>query len=266
MVTATLIFGAPLIFIRLYYPGISWLFLNSVISAAAITLSVYLARRFIDRRSFTSLGLIWNIQAVKDVFAGIFISGVAMGTVFIIELLAGWLEIQGVGWQAEAASTFIPNLLFWSLNFLAIGFYEELLSRGYHLQNLEDGLNTPLALFLSSVIFGLGHINNPNSSLAATLGIALAGLFMAYAYLRTRQLWLPISLHIGWNFFEGVVFGFPVSGLETLRLVHHQVNGPTLMTGGAFGPEAGLVLLPGIALSTLLIYLYTRKSRTTKDT
>ncbi|TES90368.1 MAG: CPBP family intramembrane metalloprotease, partial [Anaerolineales bacterium] len=127
------------------------------------------------------------------------------------------------------------------------------------------GLKTPLALFFSSFVFGLGHIGNPDFNWAAALGIAAAGLFMAFAYLRTRQLWLPIGLHIGWNIFEGPIFGFPVSGLETVRLLNHQVNGPTLITGGAFGPEAGLVVLPAIVIGALMVYWYTRKPYKEKD-
>jgi membrane protease YdiL (CAAX protease family) len=92
----------------------------------------------------------------------------------------------------------------------------------------------------------------------AAAGLFLAGMFLAFAYTRTRQLWLPIGLHIGWNFFEGTVFGFPVSGLGLSGIIEHSVNGPVQFTGGAFGPEAGLVLLPALALGTILVYYYTR--------
>ena len=83
-------------------------------------------------------------------------------------------------------------------------------------------------------------------------------VFLAYGYLSTKQLWLPIGLHIGWNFFEGVGFGFPVSGLDIYHLTRITVSGPELWTGGAFGPEAGLILLPGLLLGTALIFAYAR--------
>lgn len=222
--------------------------------------SVYLARRYLDKRSFTSLGLKRDKNAVRDIFTGIGIAGIMMGFVFIIELSAGWLEYQDWGWNVKSPFEFGISFVIWGTAFLAVGFYEELFSRGYQFQNLEEGLNTPLAVIISSTFFGVLHLSNPNSNWAAVLGITIAGLFFAYAYLRTRQLWLPIGLHIGWNFFEGPVFGFPVSGLETVRIALHQIDGPTLFTGGAFGPEAGLVLLPAIALGTLLVYWHTRKS------
>jgi membrane protease YdiL (CAAX protease family) len=97
------------------------------------------------------------------------------------------------------------------------------------------------------------------------IGLVAAGLFLAYAYVITRQLWLPIGLHIGWNFFEGNVFGFPVSGLETFKLITLRVHGPELWTGGAFGPEAGLIVFPALLLGLGLMagYVYTLRERLT---
>jgi hypothetical protein len=90
--------------------------------------------------------------------------------------------------------------------------------------------------------------------------LILAGVFLGYGYTSTRQLWLPIGLHTGWNFFEGTVFGFPVSGMADFpSLIHITVKGPILLTGGAFGPEAGLVILPALGLGALLVYLYTKR-------
>jgi hypothetical protein len=111
---------------------------------------------------------------------------------------------------------------------------------------------------LSSAIFGGLHLTNPNATLAGAGGVLLAGVFLAFAYLRSGQLWLPIGLHTGWNLFEGLVFGFPVSGLESYHLVRIVVAGPERWTGGRFGPEAGLVALPALLLGVFLVYIYTR--------
>jgi hypothetical protein len=84
------------------------------------------------------------------------------------------------------------------------------------------------------------------------------GLLFAWAVIRTGRLWLAIGLHFGWNLFEGLVFGFPVSGLATVTLIQTTVDGPTLWTGGEFGPEAGLVVLPALAAGAVAIGLATR--------
>lgn len=224
----------------------------------AIIASIYIARRFLDKRTFTSLGLHPNPSTLKDILAGIAISGVMMGIIYLIQFAAGWLTPLPSSWSAESPENVLAGLLSSAMVFTAVGFYEEILSRGYQLQNIEEGLNTFWAVSISSSIFGIFHIPNPNATWISTVGILAAGIFLAYGYLSTRQLWLPIGLHIGWNFFEGPIFGFPVSGLNTYQLLKNKITGPELITGGAFGPEAGLILLPGLALGAYLIYLYTK--------
>lgn len=231
---------------------------SSLTTDLAIILSIYIARRFIDQRSFSSLGLQKLPSAYKDTLVGIAIAGAMMGFIYLLEYSLGWLSPAPSALVVEPLQKVLFELSNWALIFIAVGFGEEIFSRGYQLQNLEDGLNTFWAVFLSSGFFGLLHILNPGASWISTIGILLAGIFLAYGYLSTRQLWLPIGLHIGWNFFEGPIFGFSVSGFDTYNLLRHNITGPELITGGAFGPEAGLVLLPGLALGFYLIYLYTK--------
>ncbi len=236
-----------------------WLmFANQVAETFAVGVSVFLARRFLDRRSFVSLGLHFDLRALLDLVAGILITFVMMGLIALLEWRVGWLTVEGFAWETESLPAVLLSTAFILLTFVLVGWNEELLSRGYHLQTIASGTNRTLGVVLSSGIFGALHLANPHASWMSTLGIFLAGLFLAYGYLRTGRLWLSIGLHIGWNFFEGVVFGFPVSGMEFYRLMRVAVRGPDLWTGGYFGPEAGLVLLPALALGALLIYGYTR--------
>ena len=225
-------------------------------SLIGVTLAVYLARRWFDRRSFVSLGLAVGGRAGADLLVGFLIAGGMMFLIFLLEWLAGWLTLAGVSWRQIGIWETVRQTTIMLAVFISVGWYEELQARGYWLQNLTEGLNLTWGVLISSGVFALAHLFNPNFNPLAMVGIFLAGLFLAFAYLRTRQLWLPIGLHIGWNFFEGTVFGFPVSGLEMFRLLQPQVNGPELFTGGAFGPEAGLVLLPALALGFLLVNLY----------
>jgi membrane protease YdiL (CAAX protease family) len=230
----------------------------------AINASVFFARRFLDRRSFTSLGLYPKRSAAWDLLAGFMIAGVIMVLIYIIEIAAGWIAFEDFAWQSQPPLKTVLITLVMLGVFVIVGWQEELLARGYLLQNLAEGLNLFWGVLLSSFIFALGHLFNPNMSLPALIGLVLAGLFLAYAYLRTRRLWLPIGLHIGWNFFESTVLGFPVSGLSLFGLLENTLKGPELYTGGAFGPEAGLVLLPALALGTILVYYYTRLEVTQK--
>ena len=231
-----------------------------ILNFLATTISVFAARLWLDKRSIESLGLKLNKHTWLDTLAGIAISLVQMGFLYVVMLGLGWLTFEGFAWEVDPIGVVISNTLLFFVIFIFVGWNEELLSRGYHLQTLASGLNMFWAVIISSAVFGLLHLANPNATWVSAAGIFFAGVFLAYGYLRTKQLWLPIGLHIGWNFFEGVGFGFPVSGLDDIyKLLRIQVHGPEIWTGGAFGPEAGLIILPALLLGALLIYLYTTK-------
>jgi membrane protease YdiL (CAAX protease family) len=234
---------------------------STLISALAITASVFIARRALDRRTFQSLGLGLDRLGFGDLGIGFTVAGLMLGLIYLVFWGAGWLEVSSVAWNNQAWSRVLLSTGIMFLLFLLIGWQEELLARGYWLSNLGDGLNLRWGVLLSSALFALAHSANPNVSWEAILGLFLGGLLLAYGYLRTHQLWLPIGLHLGWNFFEGTVFGFPVSGMVFFQLLHVRVSGPAILTGGGFGPEAGLAQLPGLLLGAGLIYLVTRSRK-----
>jgi membrane protease YdiL (CAAX protease family) len=237
-------------------------------TALAITLSIWIARRFLDKRSFSSLGMKFDAHALPDLFIGFLIPAMLMGPILGAFSLFGWVTWQGWAWETEAISQVGWGLMSGLLGYVMVGFYEELFSRGYQLQNFREGLNLRWGLLLSSAVFALLHIGNPYSSWSSILGILAAGYFLAYGWVRTRKLWLSIGLHIGWNFFEGTIFGFPVSGTQTFRLMQHSIAGPDLVTGGSFGPEAGLIMLPALLVGAVMIREYTkgRLQTASKDT
>jgi CAAX protease family protein len=234
------------------------LLFSVVIEFFAITISVFLAVRFLDKRSLESLGLKLSLQIILDILMGIGIAFVQMGFIYAAMLGFGWLTFEGFAWQFDPIRVVILNVLVFFVVFIFTGWNEELLSRGYHLQTIARSLNLFWGVILSSAAFGLLHLRNPNATWVSAAGIFFAGVYLAYGYIRTKQLWLSMGLHLGWNFFEGVVFGFPVSGLDIYALTRIKVHGPELWTGGAFGPEAGLIVLPSLVLGGFLIYLYTR--------
>jgi hypothetical protein len=247
------------------------LLLSTFIELFAVTISVFLARRFLDRHSIVSLGLKFSWRTPIDLLAGIFITFFQMGLVYLVFWSQGWMQFQGFAWHTETIPRVICLMLVMLLQFILVGWNEELLSRGYHLQTIASGFDRSgqgtkglpllIGVLISSVVFGLLHIFNPNATWISTLGIFLAGLFLSLPYLLTRQLWLSIGLHIGWNLFEGVVFGFPVSGINVFTLAHVTVTGPNLWTGGAFRPESGLVIVPVLAIGAVLVYAYCTLAR-----
>ena len=231
---------------------------GSLIDFAVVTSAIYLARRFADKRSFTSLGFLINKQAGFDLLVGIAIPFILFLVIYAVEYSMGWLKLDSFAWETETPSMVISQTFRYFVRFIFVAWNEELVYRGYIMQSLASGLNLTWGILISSIYFGIEHLSNPNSNGMAVAGIFLAGLFLAYGYMRTGQLWLSIGLHLGWNFFESAVFGFPVSGYDSPGLFHISVSGPEFWTGGAFGPEAGFISLPINLFGVILIYLYTR--------
>jgi membrane protease YdiL (CAAX protease family) len=243
----------------------SLIILQVILALPASLLATWIARRKLDHRSFRSLGFTVDSRTAPDLILGFLIPAGMMGAVFLLQLGLRWIRLDDFLWNGINPSSSLLWIGVYFFTYLAVGFYEELLFRGYYLLNLRDGINLLWAVILTSIAFGLGHLTNPNSGLLATLLTAGAGFFLAFAWFRTGSLWLPISLHAGWNFFLGPIFGFPVSGLSTPSLIRQSTaGGPDWLSGGAYGPEGGLITLVAISLGMLLVWFYTR-GRQRKD-
>lgn len=211
----------------------------------ATTLAVLLARRYIDQRTVSSLGLRLDRRAPVDFAAGVALGGVLIALIFVAFDALGFLHLQQTAARplSSGHDAVLPAFLLLLIGLFS-GWTEELTFRGYLQENLIDGLNLPWGVVLTMILFSLMHLGNPGAGLASTLGILCAGLLLAYGRLRTGQLWLSIGLHAGWNFFLSF-FGFTVSGADDFfHLLHITVHGPALFTGGVFGPEAGILMLP----------------------
>jgi membrane protease YdiL (CAAX protease family) len=229
-----------------------------VIIAMAATPAVYIARRWIDRKSFRSLGLQWNARAVADLLVGFFLSGFMAGTAFTAMLMAGYIgnvEIAVTGWSA------ISLLAVPFLTMALVGFWEELVFRGYILQNMAEGMGMKTAIIVSCVLYGLVHSANPNAGLLSTAIIVLFGYLRIYGLLTTGQLWLSIGMHTGWNFFQATVFGFAASGhAEESTLITHDAMAPNWLSGGAFGPEASIITVPVVLVALLIMRAWSGSS------
>ncbi|MBW6474915.1 MAG: CPBP family intramembrane metalloprotease [Anaerolineaceae bacterium] len=250
--------------------GGGWFFaLNGVGTVVVIILSFLLAGWLLDRRKFVDFGFHFSRRWWLDLGFGLGLGAILMLLIFLIELAAGWITVES--YIRTSGNSFVGGWLAALVGFIAVGIYEEMLSRGYHLRNLAEGLNWGIlgkcgglwaGYLISSSVFGLLHAANPNSSWISTLNLILAGLFLGLGFVLTGELAIPIGLHITWNFFQGNVFGFPVSGSRSgTSLISIQQAGPDLFTGGAFGPEAGLVGIFAILVGSILTVIYVRKTR-----
>ena len=227
-----------------------------VIIAASATLAVYSARRWIDKRSLASLGLRGGIRAATDAAFGFLLSGIMAGSVFSAMLalgLIGNVQVLAADWSMVGVLT--GSLLVMAL----IGFWEELVFRGYILQNMAEGMGLKSAIIISCVFYGLVHSANPNASLLSTAIIVLFGYLRIYGYLSTGQLWLSIGMHTGWNFFQATVFGFAASGhAEARTLLTHETVAADWLSGGDFGPEGSVLTIPVVLIALAVMRMWSR--------
>jgi uncharacterized protein len=185
------------------------------------------------------------------------------GTLFGIGLFAATIAIIAVfggygvhGWGSLAAAIGAFGMT------CAVAVAEEVMFRGVLFRIVEEKTGTWGAMAVSAILFGGLHLINSGATLYGAVSIAIeGGLMLAAAYTVTRTLWLPIGLHLGWNFAEGGIFGTNVSGSSdhTLGLFKGTVSGSSVLSGGSFGPEASIVALLVCGATTVLFLRQARR-------
>lgn len=195
----------------------------------------------------------FNEYTKQDVIAGIFIGLLAMTGIYLVELNLNYIKIKSIN--------FIDGKLI--ITFLELGlmaFGEELLFRGFMLNALLRILrNKYVAVIITAVLFGLAHASNPNATLISIISNGLGGVMYAVAFIESESIWLPTALHFAWNFFQGPVYGFPVSGLQFGGIVKQSFDiDKSIFAGGAYGPEGGIIGISFriVVIVMLLLYYY----------
>lgn len=187
----------------------------------------------------------------KDLLAGLGVAVLLYAVGFGTSLLMGTVEIASVQW---VPCDLLGTLLF----FLLVAVTEEVMLRGFVLgRMLSAGMNRFVALFLSSALFSAMHLFNPNFALLPFVNILLAGCLLGASFLYTRNLCFPVVLHWFWNWLQGPVLGYEVSGMDSGEtLLTLRLTGSDLLTGGSFGFEGSLLCTVLLVVGTLAIVAY----------
>ncbi len=218
----------------------------------AALLAAFLMLRFLDRCPFAALGFPLHRRVWVELSVGIVMGFAMVSCVFLIEWIAGRVDIRTAEGALRAAPRFLAS---YAVVFIFAGAFEEIAIRGYVFQAMIQGLGKAPAVCISSLLFGLLHAANPNASVFGVVNTVLAGVWLSVAYIKTRSLWLPVSLHASWNFALGYIYGFPVSGVGLSHpLLSLSDHGPAWLTGGSYGPEAGAVTTLVLVLATVCLW------------
>jgi membrane protease YdiL (CAAX protease family) len=209
---------------------------------------------FLEELPWRSLGASFNKNWFKD-----FVIGSVVG--FLTLVVAVVIAIAGRGLRFSLnpvdGAAVVKSMIGSGVIFVVAAFAEEALFRGYALQTLTRAKLAWLGVALTLALFGVAHLTNPNAVPGFTFtNTAIAGLWFALAYLRTRSLWLPLGLHWSWNWALGWFFGLPVSGLSVVShpLLKANDSGLVWLTGGNYGIEGGIAATVALALSTIFIW------------
>lgn len=243
------------------------------ILAFGATVSVGIARKFLDKKSFVSLGLSLRKRTIQDILFGFLLSGLMAGLFFVLLYSFNLIEYNGLHLGTEQpvandATEFvhfmsvisIGSLSLLLLEHILVGYWEELVFRGYVLQNMIAGIGLKLAVLSSCVLYGLLHAANPNAGILSSIIIIAFGYLRIYGYLSTKMLWLSMGMHIGWNFFQGPIFGFGASGHIKTSLMDVTINATKdWLTGGAFGPEGSVLILPILVIALFSMKWYAKQ-------
>lgn len=222
------------------------LFLVTILSTIPGILVSLLFWRHIDRRPLAALGLPRHPGVPAEIGRGMLAAVWLMTLASIPSFIIHRSEIR---FLPGGALGFLAGFVPYVIAFTLVSLNEELSFRGYMLRNLILKLKPWLAVAVTSVLFAVLHLANPNMTPLGFLNLCLAGALFALSVLRWGSLWYAIAFHFAWNLYQSVVLTLPVSGIRVNGLIDIPTTGPEWLTGGAFGPEGSLIstFLVGVA-------------------
>jgi membrane protease YdiL (CAAX protease family) len=205
-------------------------------------------------RPWKLIGFTFDKTAISDIAFGASLCGVAVSLVFFPEWGLNFFRISAV--KAP------ENKFFYFLIFIFVAsFIEEFINRGLMVSGLKIILKRNwLIILIVAILFGLGHTANPNANAISVFGSSVGGVIYTVAFLGAKNLWFPWVLHFSWNTFQ-FFFGFPVSGMEVPQVVVQGDIKNSILSGGPYGPEAGLIGIAARAVVLIGILYYLEKRR-----
>ena len=255
-----------LIFISLLFLAVLPLFLidNKILQFFGATVilifGLYANSKYLDKREFSEYGLLFTKQSLLHLLIGLIIGSCAVISMIIIGKLSKTISVSTFN---ESIS--ILSLLLFLLKMFLVAIIEETFFRGYLYTNFKDVFKSKklskkqtvlFALALSSILFGLAHFNNNDATVLSVTLLTVNGLVWCIPFILTKNLGLSIGMHIAWNFTQ-TQLGFTMSGNKASHSFYSIENvGADLLTGGAYGPESGLLGLLGFGVMLLLSQMY----------
>lgn len=237
----------------IYIQGILMMPLFLIFTSIFPLLLCFIWVKFVEKRRIRTLGLSTE-RFIFRFLTGFLIGFLMFSIVMLLMYVTGTIEISQ---SISVGFKYIPAILAILPGWIVQSSTEEIITRGWLMHIIGAKHNHALGFIISSILFGVLHIFNPGVSLLSILNIVLVGFLFGLYVIETKDVWGACGLHAAWNFAQGNIYGFNVSGISTSTdtLMSFTSKGTDILTGGVFGPEASIfttiVLLIGIVILVL---------------
>lgn len=234
--------------------SLNHLFLSTYLGTLFSFIAVLLLHCAIDRRPWKELGINFAGPFSKYIMLGCIVPFVILLVGFLVCLITNSITIDSFRFSGY-------DLLLSLLVFIPGAFMEEILMRGYLLNRLlRTKLNPWISISIVSCIFALLHLANPGIGVLPILNLIISGFLFGVTFLYTRNLLFPTILHFMWNWLQGSVFGFKVSGVDFFTpVITTNISNPNLINGGNFGFEGSIVCCVLLIIATIYMTVYLKK-------
>lgn len=221
-------------------------FAISLSSMAAVWICAVVFLKYIDRTPVSELGMSIK-DRWKDCLMGFIFATLFFGIGFTLSLCLGVIEITSITFD-------FTTLIGTFFVFFVAAAMEEIMVRGYIQGRLMTRMNRFVAMAIASLIFSGMHLFNPNIDFFSLLNLFLAGLLLGASYMYTRNLWFPICLHTAWNWIQGPILGYEVSGTKMFpSMIQLYLPEENILNGGRFGFEGSIICTVLMLIGTAAI-------------
>ena len=207
--------------------------------------------KVIEKNSLSTLGFVKK-NWLKYLGWGILISLLQMGVIALVYKVGGIGTFELNELSLEPILFILGLFPFWLLQ----GGTEEVATRGWLLTRIAARTNLPLAIAISSSLFGILHLGNSGVTFISLLNIVLDGVLAGLLLIYTDSIWLVVAQHGTWNYVQGNLLGFQVSGTGADASIFSFTmgSGPDWLTGGEFGAEGSIITTLVLLVSVVMVY------------
>lgn len=243
--------------IETFFRGDVGMLISSILNNGGFILASILTWKLLDKKKIRDMGIVNITKGKKEFLLGLLMGAVSISIVCIILLLFRQVKLNNPLSKPDISMSLMTGLI----SFVFVGFGEEFFSRAYVMSVLKQTKNKWFIIIISSAIFSALHLFNNAIGALPLFNLFLAGILLGYMFMKSKSIWMPIGFHITWNYFQGYIWGFQVSGSSIKGMYQIEIVNNNFINGGAFGPEGGIVVTGILVVFIVIVKLYYSKKR-----